>query len=405
MNTELFIARRILFGGAGNSTKPIIRIAMAAVALSMAVMIVAIAIAIGFKEQITDKVIGFGSNIQIKSFENNTSFNSTPVTYSDSLYNVLKATPGVKHVQTYAVKAGIIKTDTDIEGTILKGIDHRFNWDFFSKNLTSGSVFSTTDSAKNNAVLISKYTANKLKLKTGDNLYVYFIQDPPRVRKFKISGVYETGLEEFDKLFALCDIRHIQKLNDWNDNLVAGYEVTVNDFSQLENINTTINHEIGYNLGAKTVKERYPQIFDWLHLQDINVTIIITLMLLVAGFNMISALLIIILEHTNAIGILKSMGMQDFSIRKVFLYTASFITLKGMLWGNLIGIALCLFQLYFHPITLDQESYYISYVPINIDLLSILLLNLGSFVICALMMLVPSIIIAKITPIKAIRFN
>jgi lipoprotein-releasing system permease protein len=348
--------------------------------------------------------VGFGSHIQISNFDTNTSYESKPITKNDTVVNAVNKIKGVQHIQVYATKAGIIKTDNDIEGVVLKGIDKDFNWDFFKQKIVQGSVFNIADSVKSNAVIISKYTAKRLSLKVGDDMLTYFIQQPPRMRKFKIAGIYETGLEEFDKLFVICDIKHIQKLNDWNPNQISGYEIMIDDFNKIDEAGKEVYDALGSNLNARTIKELYPQIFDWLKLQDMNVVIIVILMILVAGINMISALLIIIMERTNMIGLLKAMGASNVSIRKVFLYSASYLTLIGLLAGNVIGLGLCFIQKSFGIIKLSQESYYLSVVPINFSFSSILLLNLGTLLVCLMMLVLPSIIITKITPVKAIRF-
>ena len=407
MNYELFIAKHILFGnkkGLAGSLR-IVRIAIVAVALSCTVMLVALAITSGFKQQITNKIIGLGAHIQVKSFDNNVSFEGSPINDNDTLKQAIMAVPGVGHVQPYASKAGIIKTDTDIEGVVLKGVDKSFDWSFFQQNMKAGSSFSTSDSTKSNAIVVSKITANKLKLKVGDDALLYFIQDPPRMRKLRVSGIYETGLTDFDKVFVLCDIRHIQKLNNWDAGKIGGYEVLVNDFEHLDQVAHNVNAAIGYSLSARSIKERNPQMFDWLHLQDINLLIIIILMLLVAGFNMISVLLIIILERTNMVGVLKALGSSNISIRKIFIYVASYLTVQGMLWGNGIALTLCFLQKRFQFIKLNQESYYIDHVPVSIELPAIMALNTGVLAVCLLMMVLPSAIVTKITPVKAIRFD
>lgn len=407
MNYELFIAKRIIFGDNAENkiSKPIVRIAIMGVALGLAVMLLAIAIVTGFQKEIRNKVIGFGGHILIANYDSNSSYEVKPIDKKQDFYPSLNTFSGVKHIQIFATKAGIIKTNDAIEGIVLKGIGSDFDWNFFKNKIVEGNPFLVNDSLKSNAVLISKYTAQRLKLKVGNDLLVYFIQQPPRMRKFKVSGIYETGLEDFDKIYVLCDIAHIQKLNDWTENQVGGFEVLINDFNQIDEMGKKVYAAIGYNLNAKTIKEIQPQIFDWLGLQNINVIIIIVLMVLVAGINMISALLIIILERTQMIGIIKALGAKSWSIRKIFLYTASYLIGVGLLFGNFIGIILCLLQKYFGIVTLDQSSYYVSVVPIHFSIPVILLLNAGTLVVCVVMLIVPSYIITKITPIKAIRFS
>lgn len=369
-------------------------------------MIVAIAIVTGFKNEIRGKVIGFGSHIQITSFDSNSSTEQIPISKNQEFYPDLATVPGIKHIQVFATKAGIIRTDTDIEGVVVKGVGSDFDWTFFRKNLVEGDVFTVNDTGRVKDVLISEQISRKLGLKVDDKLYVYFIQEQEqKARIFKISGIYKTGLEEYDKLYILADIGHIQHLNNWEDDQVSGFEVTIDDFNDLDAAADYIYSIINYDLTCQTIREIRPQIFDWLELQNINVQIIIILMLLVAGFNMISALLIMILERVNMIGILKALGMTNFSIQKIFLMNALYMTGVGMLIGNLLGIALCLIQWKFELITLNEESYYMSVVPINLTLFHLVLLNVGTIMVCTLMLILPSFLISRISPLKAIRYS
>jgi len=386
-------------------SRPIVRIALAGVALGFAVMIVALAIMSGFKKEIREKVIGFGSHIQISNYDENNSYETKPIERSDSFADVLSKVEGVKHVQEFATKAGIIKTQTEIEGVVAKGVGKDYDWTYFKKHLVEGNTFSVKDSVKSDAVLISKNLAKRLSLKVGDGLVMYFIQQPPRARKFHISGIYETGLEEFDNRFIFCDIGHIKKLNDWNGTQTGGYELSLNDFDKLEEVGNWVYNITPSYLNARTIRELYPQIFDWLGLQDVNGVIIVVLMLIVSGINMISALLIIILERVNLIGMLKALGAVNFSVRKVFLYVAAFLIGRGLLIGNIIGIGLCFIQKQFGLIHLDQQSYYLSFIPINISPLDILLLNAGTLIVCVAMMILPTLIITKISPLKALKFS
>lgn len=401
MNFELFIANRIAVKG----SKLIINIAIAAIGLSMGVMIIASAIVTGFQKEISSKVTGFGSHIQITSFNNNNSFESSPIVLSREISRQLLQNPVIKYLQPFATKAGILKTKSDMEGVLLKGVDKNFDWSFFKKNMVSGSLLHFQDNEKSNELLISLKVANKLKLNIDDKINMYFVQEPPRVRSFKISGIYDTGLEDFDKLYVLGDIAHIQKLNNWQENQVGGYEIFLNDFESLEKTTELVNASIGYELQAKDIKKLYPQIFDWLKLQDTNVYILIILMVLISIINMITALIVLILERTNMIGVLKSLGATDWSIRKIFIFNAVHLTGLGLLWGNVIGIGLCMFQLTTGFFTLSQESYYVSMIPINLELKYLLLLNLGTIIICSIMMIIPTKIISKIYPVKAIRFG
>lgn len=381
--------------------------------MGLAVMILAVAILTGFKKQIREKVVGFGSNIQITNFDSNISFETAPISDSQEFISKIKQTSGITHLQVFATKAGIIKTDEDIQGVVLKGIGSDFDWSYFKSNIIDGSVFTVTDTGMpGNNVIISKKISDMLRLKTGDSFVMHFIQDPPRYRKFIISGIYETSLEEFDKIYVFCDIGHIKKLNGWKDDQVSGFEIFIDDFDQLDAMTQAVRDAIGYKITEEdtkfkvtNIRSKYPQIFDWLNFQDINVIIIIILMLVVAGFNMISGLLILILEKTNMIGILKALGSEDRTIRRVFIYQAAYLIGKGLLWGNLIGIGIAYFQLKTGILTLDPSSYYIKTVPVNLQLSHILLLNAGTMAAIIIMLLVPSQLISRITPVKAIKYD
>jgi lipoprotein-releasing system permease protein len=414
MNLPYFIAQRLIKGRREGTSfsRPINVIAIVGIAMGLAVMILAVAILTGFKQQIREKVVGFGSHIQIMNFDSNISFETTPISDTQKFIPKIKAIPGVAHIQVFATKAGIIRTDEDIQGVVLKGIGSDFDWSYFRSNMVDGSVFTVTDTGRTDKVIISKKISDMLRLKTGDSFNMLFIQDPPRMRKFTISGIYETSLEEFDKMYVFCDIGHIKRLNGWNNDQVSGFEVYLNDFRKLNEMTLAVRDAIGYKITQEetkfkvtNIRIRYPQIFDWLNFQDINVIIIILLMLIVAGFNMISGLLILILEKTNMIGVLKSLGAEDITIRRLFLYQAAYLIAKGLFWGNFIGIGLAYIQLKTGLITLDPTSYYIKTVPVNLELSHILLLNAGTMVAIIIMLLVPSQLISRISPVKAIRYD
>ena len=406
MNVEYFIAKRLFTAKEENNsyTKPILRIAILAIALSVAIMLLSVMVVTGFKNDISDKIIGFGSHITISSFSDNQSYETEPIQISDSLYNSILENSEVKHISTFATKAGIIKTNNEILGVVLKGVSSNYDWKFFNNNLIAGKCFNINDSIKTNNVLISENSANSLQLGVGDDLFMYFVQDPPRVRKFQISGIYNTALSDFDKLYVMGDIKHIQSLNSWEKNLIGGVELILNDFNNLDLVTQSIYEKIPYNLNASSIKEKTPQIFDWLDLQDINVRVILILMLIVGGINMITALLILILERTKMIGILKALGANNWSVRRVFLYSALHLILKGLFWGNSIALGFAFLQNKFSIISLDPNIYYMNTVPVNFDFLTVILLNLGTISVCYLILVIPSVIIAKITPIKAIRF-
>ncbi len=407
MNVEYFIVKRLIGAKEGNNrlSSPIIRIAILAISLSMIVMLISIGVVKGFKKDIADKVIGFGSHIQITAFSDNNSYETKAISRNQDFYPSIEIENGIKHIEVFATKAGIIKTKEEIHGVILKGVDTDFDWTFFQENLIAGEVLSLNDSSTTNGVLISENIANYLQLKVADNLIMYFIQDSPRVRKFKISGVYNTDLEEFDELYVLGDIKQIQKLNDWGKDSVGGFSITINDFNDLKKQTQIVYKKTPYNLNAKSIKEISPKVFDWLKLQDINVNVVIILMLIVAAINIITALLIMILERTKLIGILKAIGQTNWSIRKVFLYNATYLIIKGLFWGNLLGISLSFLQKEFHIISLNPAIYYMKSVPIHLLLSDILILNLGVIITCFIMLILPTYLITKITPIKAIHFE
>ena len=407
MNVEYFIVKRLIGAKEGNNrlSRPIIRIAILAIALSVAVMLISIGVVKGFKKDIADKVIGFGSHIQITAFSDNNSYETSAISKNQDFYPSIETESGIKHIEVFATKAGIIKTKEEIHGVILKGVDTDFDWTFFQENLIAGEVLSLNDSSTTNSVMISENIANSLRLKVADNLIMYFVQEPPRARKFEISGIYNTELEEFDKLYVLGDIKQIQKLNAWGKDSVGGFALTINDFEELEKQTQMVYKKTPYNLNAQSIKELNPQIFDWLKLQDINVNVVIILMLIVAVINIITALLILILERTKLIGILKAIGQTNWSIRKVFLYNAIYLIIKGLFWGNFLGITLSLFQKQFHIISLNPATYYMKSVPIHLLLSDILILNLGVIITCFIILILPTYLITKITPIKAIRFE
>ncbi len=406
VNTPFFIAKRLGGTKEGKSYIDLIKkIAIISIALGLAVMIVAMAVVTGFQNEIREKAIGFGSHIQITNYDYNVSFEPRPIRSEQAFLDELKNTEGIRHIQQFATKPGIIKTDDDIHGVILKGIGPDFDWSFFRNRLIDGDTLKLEHSIRSDGVIISDWIARRLILETGDDLFLYFIQDPPRIRRLHITGVYDTGLEELDRVFILGDIRHIQRLNDWDDDQIGGFEVLVDDFDMIPQLTDKTLDMIPYHLEARSIKQLYPQIFDWLAMLDMNVYVIIVLMLLVAGINMITTLLITVLEKTNAIGILKAIGARNTLIRRVFLYHAGMLISRGLLWGNIIGIGLAVIQASTGFLTLSPESYYVAEVPVNIVLNHILLLNLGTFLVSMAMLIIPSYIISRISPVKAIIFR
>ncbi|MCE1199913.1 MAG: ABC transporter permease [Marinilabiliales bacterium] len=417
INFERFVARRI-FSDKENKkrfSRSILSFALFGIAFGMAIMILSVAIVTGFKKEIRNKVIGFGAHIQLENFDSNTSFETLPIQADQPWLADLRRLKGIQHLSVFGTKPGIIKTDGEIAGMILKGVGTDFDWTFFKSNLVEGNVLQLNDSLTSDKVMISATLAVQLRLKLGDPLYCYFLDQGSsgqRMRRFYISGIYRTSLEEFDKLYVLGDIQQIRKLYGWDKQQVSGYEIMLENFDQLNELSGQVKKmTLHYSdsdstmVRAVSITSRYPQIFDWLNLLDMNVWIILGLILVVAGFNMVSGLLILILERTSMIGTLKALGCHDFSIRKVFLYLGLFLIGRGMLWGNLVGIGICILQTRFGLFRLDATTYYLEYVPVNLQLSHLLLLNFFTLLLTFLMLLLPSWYISRISPDKALRFD
>ena len=405
MNISFFIARRLIGKNEYRFSRPVIRIAIAAVSLSLTIMLLSLAIVKGFQKEITDKVIGFNSHIQVSNFLNGNSYESTILKQRDSLKLLISDIKGIKHIQSFATKAGIIKTDNEIQGVVLKGLTTDFDTTFIKKILIKGKIPTFRKLKKSNEILISQTIAKKLNLNIGDVFQMYFIQKPVRVRLFEISGIYDSGVSEFDEILVIGDITQIQKLNKWGSDDIGGLEILINDLDQLESINKKVYNKIGFDLNTRTVIDNNPQLFDWLELQNMNVKVILILMLIVGAINMIVALFILIIERSQLIGILKALGSKNWEIRKIFIYHSLYLILIGMFWGNLLALTLCWIQKQFNIIELDRSNYYMSYVPIDISLINILSLNLGTFILCWLILIIPSYLISKLNPIKAIKFE
>ncbi|RLD37623.1 MAG: ABC transporter permease [Bacteroidetes bacterium] len=408
MNTELYIARHLIQKHSHNFSRPIIRISILSVMLGLAVMLLSVSIVTGFKKEIRNKVTGFAGHIQINKYDSNSSFEASPINYGDSLKQGIEQIDGVRHVQSVATKAGIMQAKEDMLGIILKGVDFNFDTAFFVKHILEGRFPDIGPDKRSDEILISKYIADHLQLALKDTVRVYFlnnIETTVRGRRLFVSGIYETSFEEFDESFVVADQRHVQRLNNWTKDQVSGIEVFIDDFDHMEAITEKIYAKLDYNLTASNAKDLYPQIFDWLALQDINVVVILTLMLLVSSVSMISTLLVLILERTTTIGVLKALGTQNVSIRKIFLYQAVYIIIRGLFWGNLLGLGLAVLQKYFGIIKLDQANYYMSEVPINLDILPLLWVNVLSLAIILLFLLIPSFIASKISPVSAIRYE
>lgn len=386
--------------------------AVVAIALGLSVMIISVATLTGFKQEITDKLVGFSSHLQIVNLDQNSSFEKQPINREQDFLPELLGMNGIKHIHPFAIKPGIIKSGMDIQGIYLKGIDSSYSWQFFNQNLTEGEILNLDSDSVQNGVIIGKSLALLLKLKPGDKITAYFIQEPIRIRPFVISGIYDTGLEEYDRLYVFCDLRQIQSINGWDNNEISGYEVFLEDYRRLDIMSERIRDLTYQNLidgkqplEVETIKEISAGFFDFLRLTDTNVWVILSLMVLVAGFNMISGLLIIILERTRMIGTLKALGAKDISLRKIFMYQASYIIGKGLIWGNILGLAICIIQDKLRLIPLDPVSYFVDAVPININIFHIILLNAGTLLITILMLLIPSGIISRISPDKTIKFD
>ena len=382
------------------------RIAILGIMLGLAIMILAIAIVKGFKTEIREKVRGFSGDIQISKLDLNTSYENTSFSMSDSSFQKILKQDGIEFMQSFATKPGIINTNEEVEGVVLKGVDKNYNWEYFRKILIAGTIIDFSDTLKSRTqILISKYTADRLKLKVGDDFLMYFIENSLRKRKFQIVGIYDLGVEEVDKLFVIGDIGLIRSLNKWSPSDVGGYELRVKDFDRLDEIEAKVYEDLDIELKSYTIKQYYPTIFEWLSLLDVNTQVILILMLAVAVINMISALLIMILERTNMIGVLKALGNTNWQIRKIFLYNAAYLIIAGLFCGNILGIGLGIFQSTTHFFSLDQASYYIDFVPVQLDLKDILMLNAGTLLICIFVLLLPSMLVTRISPLKAIRFK
>lgn len=415
MNFPLFIARKIN----GNEdkgrkvSKPAIRIATLGVAIGLAVMIVSVCVVLGFKHTIRDKVVGFGSHITVANFNSFQRSENYPIVVNDSVKRALMETQGVHHVQRYAYTQGILKTDDDFLGVMLKGVGSDFDSTFIHQNMVAGSIPAFSDVKSQQKILLSKAIAEKLDLKVGDRIYAYFVNEQGvRTRRFTISGIYETNLKQFDSQICFTDLYTTNKLNGWQPEQCSGAEVQVNDFEQLDAAALNILNKVkgktdryGDSYSTATIMEQNPQIFSWLDLMDLNVWIILALMVSVAGVTMISGLLIIILERTQMIGIMKAMGTKNAQIRHIFLWFATFIIGKGLLWGNLVGLGLVFLQKYTGLVTLDPKTYYVSTVPVELNVLLILALNLATLLICVFVLIAPSYLISHIHPAKTMHYE
>ncbi|MDA9309268.1 FtsX-like permease family protein [Flavobacteriaceae bacterium] len=412
MNFEYFIARRIAAHKDYKSSisAPIIKIAILAISLGMITMLISVATSVGLQKKIKEKVSAFNGDLIITNFDTNNSDDSqVPISMQQDFYPNFTISDNVSHIQITASKGAVIRTQTDFEGVIVKGVGPDYNWSYFEDFLTQGVLPTYTTPQMSNQVLISEYLANRLGLKVGDKALAYFFNKnsstPPRTRAFTITGLYNSGFQQFDAQFIIGDIRHIQRLNKWEPDQIGAFELFVKDFDFIEQTNNEVYDAIGSMLDTQTIRNRFYAIFEWLELFDFNVILIIVMMIIVAGFNMITALLVLILERTKMIGILKALGSDNWSVRKIFIYNAMYLVGVGLFWGNIIGIGLLLLQQHFDLFALDPNTYYVSQVPVYLHWSYIVALNVGTLLLCFLILLIPSYIISKISPVKAIRFE
>ena len=411
MKLEYFIAKRLIVAKEYKSSisAPIIKIAITAIALGVIMMIVSIATGTGLQQKIQEKISAINGQIIISNYTDNQSDVSTyPLSLRQNFYPKFKSVEGINHVQAVATKDGIIRTENAFEGIIFKGVGKDYRWNTLQEYLVEGKI-PTVNGNLSNEIMISSYLADRLELKLNDEFNTFFIKKEanklPNLRRFKVVGIYNSGFPEFDSAYLFGDIRHVQRINKWTENEVGSFEVFINDFTQIESKGREVYQEISSTLNSQTIVDKYYYIFEWLKLFDFNIIVILVIMIIVSTINMVVALLVIILERTQMIGILKSMGASNWSIRKIFLYNASYLIVRGLFWGNLIGISLLLIQKYFGVVKLNPENYYVTQAPVNINLLTILFLNLGTAGVCLLVLLVPSYIITKISPAKTIRFE
>ena len=407
-----FLARRMAAPVHGHKKNVMVRIATLSVGVGMAVMIVALGVIFGFKQQITSKLTGFGAHVQLVHLDGNSSYETVPISIDQPVVERIAALKEVAGIYPYAIKAGILRGEKAMQGVVLKGVGPDYDWSFFERYRVEGERPRVEDSVRNKEVMISRRLAEMMQLKVGDPFEMLFIQNPPRRDRFRVAGIYDTQFDELDKVMILTDIRNVQRLSGWDSTQVTGFEINTWDFAHLDRFTAQID-ELLFNtpgiddqpLRAVSIRERYPMIFDWLNAHNVNAAVIITVMLLVALFNMVSALLIILLERTPMIGVLKALGMDNRALQKTFVIRSSFILLKGMFWGNLLGVGLCLLQAYTGWIRLDQAGYFLTTVPIDLEWSWWLLLNVATFVVLVALLTLPTLIISLILPEKSIRFE
>jgi lipoprotein-releasing system permease protein len=411
LNLEYFIAKRLATSKNNKSSisAPIIKIAIIAIAIGVIMMIISIATGVGLQDKIREKVSAFNGHVVISNYDDNQSEVSVePISIKQDFYPEFKSVSGISHVQAVASKAGIIRTEKAFEGIIFKGVGKEYKWDNLQEYMVAGRI-PNLKANLNPEVVISQYLADRLELKVGDKFQTYFMKEEgngmPNMRMLELVGIYNSGFQEFDAVYLIGDIRHVQRINKWKQGQVGAFEVFLDDFTQLNEKGKEIYDETGSYLNSQTIEEKYMNIFEWLKLFDFNILVIIIIMIVVSTINMVVALLVLILERTQMVGMLKALGTTNWSIRKIFLYNAAYIIGIGLLWGNIISIGLLLVQKYFGIIKLPPENYYVSEAPVTIDIVSILIINAGTILICVTLLLIPSYIITRISPVKALRFD
>ncbi|MBW2960847.1 ABC transporter permease [Mesonia aestuariivivens] len=412
MNFEYFISKRLISAKDYKSSisAPIIKIAVTAIAVGVIMMLIAVATGVGLEQKIRDKIAAFNGHIIINNLNNNNSQETQkPISTDQDFYPEFNAVEGINHIQGVATKYGIIRTETDFEGIIVKGVGTDYRWDYLQEYLIEGELPTYQKEGYSTQILISQYLSKRLKFKVGDKVIVYFMNDEnsdrPRLVAFEVSGIFNSGFQEFDETFLIADLNQLRRLNKWDKNEVGNFEVFVDDFQEIDQKGGEVYENIGSFLDAKTIRQAYPSIFEWVSLFDFNIALIIGIMIIVSGINMITALLVLILERTQMIGMLKAIGSTDWSIRKIFLFNAAYLIIKGLLYGNVIGLGILLLQKYFKIIPLNPETYYVTEAPVYLSWEFITLINVGTLALCMFMLLIPSYIITKITPAKSIRFE
>jgi lipoprotein-releasing system permease protein len=404
VNIARYISNKISETGSQSFTASVTKIAIISIAIGLAIMIVSFSILEGFRNEIQNKIFSFGAHLQVTKYDTNNSFEGAPIG-THSIEQDLKEVPGIKYFQPYAFKTAIAKSGDEVLGIVIKGIDKHYRQEPIRENLVAGRTLTITDTAASNDIMVSQQIADKLKLTLGDKATFYFIQNPPRVRRFTVVGIYKTGLEEFDQTYVIGDLQQIRDLNNWEDTLTGGYEIVLRDFTQIDTVANVVFEKMNYDLKLDKITDQYAQLFDWMKLLKKNVVIFLVLIIFVATFNMVSTVFIMILERTNMIGMLKALGATDRQIRSIFFYRGLSLTLKGMFWGNLLALGFCFIQDRFKLIPLDPENYYMDTVPINWDIPVFVLLNVITLILTMLSIIIPTLMITRIRPVNAIKFD